>query len=93
MVRLQNEDSLDRYIAYLQRFACYLLRVYAAQKKQEAHESDESDSTDDDSIYDNEDDFTSDVESNAGSASQDTANRAEIDVMKDCCELTKFNLE
>ncbi|KAE9362510.1 hypothetical protein N431DRAFT_452667, partial [Stipitochalara longipes BDJ] len=27
MVRLQNEDSLDRYIAYLRRFACYLLRV------------------------------------------------------------------
>jgi len=39
MVRLQNEDSLDRYIAYLRRFACYLLRVYVAQKERATEES------------------------------------------------------
>jgi superfamily II DNA helicase RecQ len=93
MVRLQNEDSLDRYIAYLRRFACYLLRVYVAQKEREVCESDESNSTDDDSIYDNEDESTSDVESEEEGEGQEIASSTEIDVMKDCCELTKFSPE
>lgn len=35
MVRLQNEESLDRYITYFWRFACYLLQVYIAKREQE----------------------------------------------------------
>jgi hypothetical protein len=33
MVRLQNEESLDCYIAYFKRFICYCLRVHAARKE------------------------------------------------------------
>ena len=42
MVRLQNEDSLDQYITYVQRFAYYLLRVYIVQKERGDSETDES---------------------------------------------------
>jgi len=47
MVRLQNEESLDRYITYLSRFMCYCLRVYVAQKERKIHEE-RSDETDED---------------------------------------------
>lgn len=47
MVRLQNEDSLDRYIAYFRRFACYLLRVYTAQKEREVREGSDHGNEDD----------------------------------------------
>ena len=42
MVRLQNKDSLDQYITYVQRFAYYLLRVYIVQKERGDSETDES---------------------------------------------------
>jgi len=52
MVRLQNEDSLDRYIAYLRRFACYLLRVYVAQRERGSRERDRRESGDEGLIDD-----------------------------------------
>jgi hypothetical protein len=35
MVRLQNVESLDRYIGYWKRSMCYCLRVHAAQRHRE----------------------------------------------------------
>ncbi|KFY97708.1 hypothetical protein V500_01952, partial [Pseudogymnoascus sp. VKM F-4518 (FW-2643)] len=87
MVRLQNEDSLDRYIAYLKRFACYLLRVYVAQKEREVLESDVDRSNEE--LVDNNEEFIADVRGET----QETANSEQTDRMKDCCELTKFNPE
>ncbi|KAH6689248.1 hypothetical protein BKA61DRAFT_717661, partial [Leptodontidium sp. MPI-SDFR-AT-0119] len=62
IVRLQNEDSLDRYIAYLRRFACYLLRVYVAQKERESYEGGESESGDEGLIDDNGEAIADEVE-------------------------------
>jgi superfamily II DNA helicase RecQ len=101
MVRLQNEDSLDRYIAYVRRFACYLLRVYMAQKERRNSETDKSsdeetvgieneDIVDDEAEALGDDDDDDDIE--AGTQRQ-VIDRTENDVMKDCCELTKLNAE
>ncbi|KFZ23524.1 hypothetical protein V502_01997 [Pseudogymnoascus sp. VKM F-4520 (FW-2644)] len=90
MVRLQNEDSLDRYIAYLKRFACYLLRVYVAQKEREALECDVDRS--DEELVDNNEEFLPDIVGERG-GTHETANSEQSDRMKDCCELTKFNPE
>ncbi|KFY94163.1 hypothetical protein V498_04016 [Pseudogymnoascus sp. VKM F-4517 (FW-2822)] len=71
MVRLQNEDSLDRYIAYLKRFACYLLRVYVAQKEREALERDVDMS--DEELVDNNEEFLPDIVGERG-GTHETAN-------------------
>ena len=111
MVRLQNEDSLDQYIAYLQRFACYLLRVYVAQKERESCEGSESESGDEGLIDDDgeavadevkegeEEDETQEAvvdevkEDEEGDETQEASDSRELNVMKDCYELTKFSLE
>jgi superfamily II DNA helicase RecQ len=94
MVRLQNEDSLDRYIAYLRRFACYLLRVYAAQKERESCERAESESGGERLIDDNRELITDEVEEDKErDETQQSSDSGELDVMKDCCELTKFSPE
>lgn len=62
MVRLQNEDSLDRYITYLRRFACYLLQVYVAQKERESCEGGEGESGDEGLIDDDREAITDEVE-------------------------------
>jgi hypothetical protein len=54
MVRLQNEESLDRYIAYFRRFACYLLRVYVAKKEREKASEAESEDGSGDEIEEND---------------------------------------
>ncbi|KFZ15860.1 hypothetical protein V501_02515 [Pseudogymnoascus sp. VKM F-4519 (FW-2642)] len=90
MVQLQNEDSLDRYIAYLKRFACYLLRVYVAQKEGEALQCDVDRS--DEELVDNNEEFLSDIVRERG-GTHETANSEQSNRMKDCCELTKFNPE
>lgn len=103
MVRLQNEDSLDRYIAYIRRFACYLLRVYVAQKERGNSETDGSsdeetvdieneDIVDDEAEALGDDDEGDDDDIEAGTERQ-VIDRTENDVMKDCCELTKLNAE
>jgi len=103
MVRLQNEDSLDRYIAYLRRFACYLIRVHIAQKERVIVGSDEEseedgedvDSVDEGSMNNSEENSGAN-ESRAGEESQQVIASDEsdvIDIMKDCCELTKLNSE
>ncbi|KAF4625068.1 hypothetical protein G7Y89_g13098 [Cudoniella acicularis] len=91
MVRLQNEDSLDRYIAYLRRFACYLLRVYVEQKERETRESNEGESGGGESDDNNKDNFDGELEE--GEETQQAGDSKELDVMKDCCELTKFSPE
>lgn len=94
MVRLQNEDSLDRYIAYLRCFACYLLRVYVAQRERESRERDRRESGDEGLIDDNRGIIIDVVEqSEEGDENQQASDNRELDVMKDCCELTKFNPE
>ena len=93
MVRLQNEDSLDRYITYLRRFACYLLRVYIAQKEMEVNCNSEVDSGEEESLQDNEDNAEDESEDDAGDETQQTAHSEPVDPMKDCCELTKFSPE
>jgi hypothetical protein len=55
MVRLQNEESLDRYITYLSRFMCYCLRVYVAQKERKIHKE-RSDETDEETDEETEED-------------------------------------
>lgn len=62
IVRLQNEDSLDRYITYLRRFACYLLRVYVVQKERESCGRDESESRVKELVDDNEEAIIDEVE-------------------------------
>ena len=62
IVQLQNEDSLNRYIAYFRRFACYLLRVYVAQKEGESREGDESESGDEGLIDSNREVVADEVE-------------------------------
>ncbi len=93
MVRLQNEDSLDRYIAYLRRFACYLLRVYVAQKERESHERGKSESGDEGLVDENREVIADEVEEGEEEGENQAGDSREIDVMKDCCELTKFSPE
>jgi hypothetical protein len=94
IVRLQNEDSLDRYIAYLRRFTCYLLRVYVAQRERESRERDRRESGDEGLIDDNGGVIIDEVEeSEKGDENQQASDNRELDVMKDCCELTKFSPE
>jgi hypothetical protein len=94
IVRLQNEDSLDRYIAYLRRFTYYLLRVYIAQKERESCERTESESGGEGLIDDNRELITDEVEEDEeGDETQQSSDNGELDVMKDCCELTKFSPE
>ena len=92
MVRLQNEDSLDQYIIYIRRFACYLLRVYIAQKERRNSETDKSsdeetvdieneDIVDDEAEALGDDDDDNDIE--AGTQRQ-VIDCTENDVMKDC---------
>ena len=91
MVRLQNEDSLDRYIAYVKRFACYLLRVHVAQKERAVLKGNVNGSINGELVDDNEE-FTADI-IRAGSKIQETANSKQINRMKDCYELTIFSTE
>jgi transcriptional regulator of heat shock response len=101
IVRLQNEDSLDRYIIYVRRFACYLLRVYIAQKERgdsKANRSSDKETIgiENKDIINNEagvlanDDDDDDIE--AGTQRQ-IINRTENNVIKDCYKLTKLNTE
>jgi len=109
MVRLQNEESLDRYITYLSRFMCYCLRVYVAQKERKIHEerSDETEEETDEETSVGEDSEESEDVDNLSCANeavkesevgledrgQQTNDSDQNDVMKDCCELAKFNPE
>lgn len=110
MVRLQNEESLDRYIAYFRRFVCYLLRVYIAKKKREkaseVESGGESGEEEDSKVENNEETIEDEVEEEeeeedeSEAESDDAENLAQpdedvivVDLMKDCCELTKFIAE
>src|SRR6187402_2361877 len=97
MVRLQNEDSLDRYIAYLRRFACYLLRVYVAQKERATEESlgREETGSREEGLVSNQNNSANGHEGEAREENQQVvdSNEVAIDIMKDCCKLTKFNPE
>lgn len=90
-MRLQNEDSLDRYIAYLKRFACYLLRVYMAQKERAVLKSD-VDSSDVAALVDDNKEITIDRIKDRGEEQQ-AANSEQVDRIEDCCELTVFSTE
>ena len=98
MVRLQNEDSLDQYITYVQRFAYYLLRVYIVQKEQGDSETNENS---DEEIIDIENkDIINDKAKILGDnnnivvgTQQQVINGIENNVMKDYYELTKLNTE
>ncbi|KAH7310123.1 hypothetical protein BKA65DRAFT_485064 [Rhexocercosporidium sp. MPI-PUGE-AT-0058] len=97
IVRLQNEDSLDGYITYLRRFACYLLRVYLAQKERESRKGDKSGSGDEGLVNENgeviADEAEEGEEGDEGDETQQDSDSRELDMMKDCCELTKFSPE
>lgn len=89
MVRLQNEDSLYRYIACVKRFACYLLRVHVAQKERAVLEGNVDGSIDGELVDDNEE-FSAEIIGEE-SEIQQTANSDQVEMMKDCCELTIFS--
>ena len=94
MVWLQNEDSLDHYIAYLWHFAYYLLQVYVVQRERESCECNRRESRNEGLIDNNGEVIADEVEeSEEGDETQQSSNNGELDVMKDCCELTKFSPE
>jgi hypothetical protein len=109
MVRLQNEESLDRYITYFRRFACYLLRVYVVKREQEKAAGESEDrssdgsssevessegSTEDSTAEEGEDGIASEASSeDAGDTAQPEKGTAAVDPMKDCCELTVLTAE
>lgn len=85
MVRLQNGDSLDRYIAYVKRFMCYLLRIRVAQKERAVLEGNVDGSIDGELVDDNEE-FSAEIIGEE-SEIQQIANSDQVERMKDCCEV------
>jgi hypothetical protein len=68
--------------------------VYIAQRERESRERDRRESGDEGLIDDNRGVIADEVEeSEEGDENQQASDNGELDVMKDCCELTKFSLE
>ena len=71
-----------------------MLRVYVAQKERDSHERSKEESENEGLSDDNEEtdiDVVSEVEK--GDETQKASDRSELHIIKDYCELTKFNPE
>ena len=68
--------------------------MYIAQKERESCEGSESESGDE-GLVDNNGELIADEveESEEGDETQQSSDNGELDVMKDCCKLTKFSPE